>query len=191
MGACQSTTALNTSFVSGTWESSAPAAAPLTIVTQLSVTRLSQLRAQCRSWNGPLSAAVYLPLLQTELGEADGPTDGGPGQQQRSARRMQSQQASQQASWDELVASAREAISELVMAAGAGQGEGEVPGKAAWCQLDVMLLTEEFDDAHAYNSLYPVNILRNYARLQVSSAIEHTCLYAVFMGTDKWHALHQ
>lgn len=96
---------------------------------------------------------------------------------------MQSQQASQQASWDELVANAREAISELVMAAGAGQGEGEVLGKAGWCQLDVMLLTEEFDDAQAHNSLYPVNILRNYARLQVGSATEHTCLFFCSMGT--------
>ncbi len=48
------------------WQSHKPHALPLTVATQLSVSRLSQLSAQCRGWKGPLSAAVYVPLLEEE-----------------------------------------------------------------------------------------------------------------------------
>lgn len=37
---------------------------PVTVVTQASVDRLSQLEAQCRSWNGRLSAVIYTSVTQ-------------------------------------------------------------------------------------------------------------------------------
>lgn len=40
------------------------------------------------------------------------------------------------------------------------------------CQLDVMLAYELFDDANAAALLYPLNVLRNYATLQVGLAGE-------------------
>ncbi|KAJ9534178.1 hypothetical protein QJQ45_002173 [Haematococcus lacustris] len=36
---------------------------PLTVVTMATLHRLSNLEAQCNSWPGPLTAAVYVPLL--------------------------------------------------------------------------------------------------------------------------------
>ncbi|KAJ9507558.1 hypothetical protein QJQ45_019364 [Haematococcus lacustris] len=44
---------------------------PLTIVTMATQHRLSNLEAQCNSWQGPLTAAVYVPLL---LGDDAGNT---------------------------------------------------------------------------------------------------------------------
>ena len=42
---------------------SAATSSGLTVVTAASLSRLEALEAQCRSWDGPLAAAVYLPLL--------------------------------------------------------------------------------------------------------------------------------
>ena len=46
------------------WWSSKPLLIPLTVVTQLSANRVTQLWAQCRSWPGPLSAAIHIALQQ-------------------------------------------------------------------------------------------------------------------------------
>ncbi|MCX6117281.1 MAG: hypothetical protein NT027_07050, partial [Proteobacteria bacterium] len=54
--------------VAGVWWSGKSSTVPVTVVTQASVDRLGQLAAQCRSWGGPLSAAVYLPLYQQSAG---------------------------------------------------------------------------------------------------------------------------
>eukprot|EP00877_Chromochloris_zofingiensis_P009647 jgi/Chrzof1/4936/Cz15g05070.t1 len=48
------------------WSSCRPAAANLTVVTAVTLSRLNQLQAQCKSWKGPLSAALWLPLMQEE-----------------------------------------------------------------------------------------------------------------------------
>jgi hypothetical protein len=39
-----------------------PARLPLTVVTGLTPSRLPALEAQCNSWEGPLTAAVYVGL---------------------------------------------------------------------------------------------------------------------------------
>lgn len=44
--------------------SSKPAALPLTVYTMLSHDRLSMLQDQCESYRGPLSAAVYVSMIQ-------------------------------------------------------------------------------------------------------------------------------
>jgi hypothetical protein len=50
------------------WWSNHEPTAPITAVTSSSVNRLSQLYAQCKSWNGPLSAALIVPLVAQEDG---------------------------------------------------------------------------------------------------------------------------
>lgn len=44
------------------WWSEQPPRMPVTLITQLSVSRLQALREQCATWGGPLAAAIYLPL---------------------------------------------------------------------------------------------------------------------------------
>ncbi len=44
------------------WWSSKAQAVRVTIVTGLTPSRAEQLEAQCRSWRGPISAAVYVVL---------------------------------------------------------------------------------------------------------------------------------
>eukprot|EP00955_Chlamydomonas_euryale_P020888 221475-Chlamydomonas_euryale.AAC.4 len=53
----------------GAWWSSKPLHGPLTVVTQASASRITQLWAQCKSWPGPLSAAVHLTLGQQHAGQ--------------------------------------------------------------------------------------------------------------------------
>lgn len=48
-----------------TWSQRSPSSQlPLTITTGLSLDRLYQLKAQCMGWPGPLSAVVYLAIIQ-------------------------------------------------------------------------------------------------------------------------------
>lgn len=60
------------------WWSRAPSppSFPVTLVTQLSVDRLQQVRAQCATWGGPLAAAVYLPLLMPGAKKGGGAAGG-------------------------------------------------------------------------------------------------------------------
>jgi hypothetical protein len=46
--------------------SSKQASVPLTVVTGLNQNRLHQLESQCRSYHGPLSAAVYVVLYNPD-----------------------------------------------------------------------------------------------------------------------------
>lgn len=55
--------------LTGAWWSRKPAAAPLTIVTQLSLDRVEQLFAQCKSWPGPISAVMYVAIQRKKEGE--------------------------------------------------------------------------------------------------------------------------
>eukprot|EP00798_Chlamydomonas_sp_ICE-L_P005378 gene5378-5598_t len=48
------------------WSSRLTPEVSVTVVTQASVDRVPQLYSQCRSWRGPLSAALYVPLYQEE-----------------------------------------------------------------------------------------------------------------------------
>lgn len=48
--------------------STQPAALNLSIFTQLTVDRLDMLQAQCTSFQGPLSAAIHLALVQQATG---------------------------------------------------------------------------------------------------------------------------
>jgi hypothetical protein len=48
------------------WQTKKPLLGPLTLATHTSYDRLFQLRAQCKSWGGPLVVAVHLALLQPD-----------------------------------------------------------------------------------------------------------------------------
>ncbi|PNH12726.1 Glycosyltransferase-like protein LARGE [Tetrabaena socialis] len=122
------------------WWSARPAGIPVTLVTQLSVERLPQLRAQCALWNGPLAAALYLPLLAPDALEL-------------TAEAKQKLQA--------MVGSAEELFQESEKGAANGSAGGG-------CQLRLVLLYELFADPKAL-VLYPVNSLRNYARLMADT----------------------
>lgn len=61
---------LNSVALAGVWWSQKDRSVPLTIVTQTSADRLYQLHAQCKSWQGPLSAAVYVSLHEENIGNS-------------------------------------------------------------------------------------------------------------------------
>ena len=61
--------------VAGAWSTRHPPKVPATLVTQLSLDRLEQLEAQCRSWSGPISSVVYMALrLRNDWFEETPPT---------------------------------------------------------------------------------------------------------------------
>lgn len=53
------------------WSDDSKPRSGLTIMTHLSMGRLDQLQAQCDSWPGPLTAAVYLVLPLTVSSPAE------------------------------------------------------------------------------------------------------------------------
>jgi glycosyltransferase-like protein LARGE len=126
------------------WQDGDEARLDVTLVTQLSVNRLQALEAQCKTWAGPLAAAVYLPLHNP----------GSSGTSELSGSNRQKLQAAVSAV-DELVKS---------VAAAASSKAGTTTQRSGGCQLRVMLLYEIFAEERA-TALYPVNTLRNYARL--------------------------
>ncbi|MEW5310012.1 MAG: hypothetical protein WDW38_001847 [Sanguina aurantia] len=123
--------------VLGAWWTSKPSKLPVTLSTHVSATRLYQLHAQCLSWPGPISAAVYLNLFEPK-------------------RPVGGQMNLSDVSLAKLRGSIR-AVEDLAK-------EMEASGDDA-CQLDVMLVFEIFTDKKGA-LLYPFNILRNFARLQ-------------------------
>jgi hypothetical protein len=96
----------------------------------------TQIYAQCRSWQGPLSLVLY---LETH--------DHGPGLDPgRSLRGL--------------------LRAKLLQAA---QFVADMSKEANSCSPDVTLVWESFPDGRTAHVLYPINILREFARLQASS----------------------
>jgi len=157
------------------WWSVHPPRLPVTLVTQLSFDRMSALKAQCQSWAGPLAAGIYVPLLDTERELS-----------MKSRQRLQAAVAAAQEMMDwaeEAAASSLHAAMDLAAgkpspvyfaadrALGAVNAEGGIdlgakrtPGDRPTCQLRMVLMYEIFGQEKAV-PLYPVNSLRNYARL--------------------------
>lgn len=121
--------------VTGSWWSKRGHNIAVSIVTQLAVDRLKLLESQCLSWDGPISAVVYYPLIQNV---ADIPDNSNMKLLVKAARRL----------------------SEL-------HTRMEAVGH---CSLDLSLVYELFRDRRATN-LYPINLLRNLARLQARTEL--------------------
>lgn len=121
---------------------------PLTIVTQLSLERLPQLDAQCKSYRGPISAALYIPLTGS----------------------LEAQQA---------------ALEAAIRRAGDFHAKSELSNRS--CALDVLLAYENWADQNG-TLLFPLNILRNYARLQARTRL--IALYDVDLLVSKTLWLH-
>ncbi|GAX84389.1 hypothetical protein CEUSTIGMA_g11811.t1 [Chlamydomonas eustigma] len=127
--------------VETTWSSSHVSRYDLTIVTQLSFDRMPALYNQCSTYPGPMAAAVYLPLLQLDdqLHILNGESgDLNPENKERVRKEVER----------------------------VGRIFQEIDNRNDMCQLDLMFLWEAFDSKQA-SLLYPVNSLRNYARMQV------------------------
>lgn len=124
---------------------------PVTLVTQLSTNRLKALEAQCTAWAGPLAAAVYLPLHNP----------GALGDTQLSSSSRQKLQAAV-AGIEDLMRELRNAAAAI--AAAAAKADSASEARVGPCELRVVLLYEVFAEERA-TVLYPVNALRNYARL--------------------------
>lgn len=122
----------------GLWWSSKVMSSPVTVVTQLSVDRMTQLRKQCESWNGRLSAVVYLALTQRATKRATDNFDAAT-----------------------LSAAVRE-FESIVLTIQTNPNSK--------CALDVILASERFVEERA-TALYPINTLRNLARLQARTPL--------------------
>ncbi|GIL43712.1 hypothetical protein Vafri_1363 [Volvox africanus] len=251
--------------VLGVWWSSHNTTLPLTVVTQLSANRLHQLRAMCRAYHGPLSAAVYVPIAIQGTGPDDsgGSDDDGKkrGRQHKASRRrklgateskgrrrplsdagggdsdgsgavmpggdgggvdrpylsplLTGPVASEGFRGLKSVVTAKSKMGiETGIRMGSGKGHHTATSSAAtrtshisgggrhghrdlsvaeltilrdttdlvrafwlemerkkWCSLDLMLVYELYTDLRAMKTLYPVNHLRNWARLQARTPL--------------------
>lgn len=157
-----------------------------TLVTQLSADRLDQVKSQCRTWTGPLTAAVYLPLLNPE-----------PQLSKRSSKKIATVTAQLDdlfltlqarrtaavkpafpsedgtaAFWSNLTTRASEGNSkgaksqQLLQAAKQLTPATINPAQELWrgCQLRLVLVYELISEERAM-ALYPINSMRNFARL--------------------------
>lgn len=100
---------------------------------------------QCRSWGGPISAALYVALHRPHNASRVMPSRGLGGRHHHLGI---------------------ESDPELVAAIAKARAFHDMAENNLTCQLDLMLVYERFESEKA-TMLYPVNILRNYARLQV------------------------
>ena len=109
-----------------------PSQSIVTLVTQLSLSRLPQLHAQCATWLGPLTAAIYVNIVP----------------------RSDDQEVPSSSKLDEMLQKGEEIINDKFNQLISLQK----------CQPRLILLYEVLGDK-ASSVLYPVNTLRNYARL--------------------------
>ncbi|KAG1660376.1 hypothetical protein FOA52_012669 [Chlamydomonas sp. UWO 241] len=136
--------------IEAVWQSKRAPRFPLTVVTQLSVDRMPALFNQCHTFTGPIAAIVYLPLVEPVSGDtATDPSVATPLATQLS-----------------LEGKARVSLE----VARIGHMWQEIEDDDTACQLDLMLIWEAFDSSEAA-LLYPVNTLRNLARMQVRTKL--------------------
>ncbi|MEW5303855.1 MAG: hypothetical protein WDW36_006508 [Sanguina aurantia] len=117
----------------------------MTVTTGLSLNRLHQLKAQCMTWPGALSAVVYLAIIQDDNHASLEPII-------------------QQEVKDRLSLTLDEARARVTAF------HNDMEHMEGSCVLDVMLVYEVVDDAFTA-SLYPSNVVRNFARLQARSPL--------------------
>ncbi|GFH30314.1 uncharacterized protein HaLaN_29145 [Haematococcus lacustris] len=123
--------------VAGAWWTRKVAKVPATLVTQSTVDRIPQLYSQCKSWQGPLSVALYLGLLQDTNTGTLTPNN---------------------------LALLQEAILQV------SAFFIEVEKESGTCQPEILLLYEIYTERKAL-LLYPINLLRNLARLQARTPL--------------------
>ena len=124
------------------WSAKHDQTVPVTVVTQATVDRLPQLYFQCKSWLGPLSAVLYLGLHQPWVeGSSEPPT--------------------LTAENKDTLARASASVADLFM---------DIEKDPHACKLDVMLVYEVYAEERAM-MLFPINALRNMARLQARTPL--------------------
>ncbi|MEW5309976.1 MAG: hypothetical protein WDW38_001814 [Sanguina aurantia] len=151
----------------GAWWSDQPSTTPVTVVTQASLDRLPQLHAQCQSWEGPLSAVVYLGILQRATHR---PNQLNPDGTLAAATQYTGSSSYFSASVPANMLSMRNrGLLERAVAHCASlarQAEAMTQG----CKLDLLLVYEVFSEERAL-MLYPFNVLRNLARMQARTPV--------------------
>ncbi|KAG2499595.1 hypothetical protein HYH03_002536 [Edaphochlamys debaryana] len=186
--------------VAGVWWSRRPfpprASFPLTVVTQLSLGRLSQLEAMCATWAGPVSAAVLLGLSREEALKEAQEAQAAAGAGTAGTVGVQAGSGASAASGGGASGAGGGGGERAAEAEGAGDGGdfsglGLLPGErrrvrevaaqlarvhalaeaAGPCQLDLMLVYEVYQSAKMAGLLYPVNVMRNLARLQARTPL--------------------
>ncbi len=130
---------------------------PVTVVTSASMSRLPQLYAQCLSWAGPLSAVLYVGLSTSPPANASSGSGGGGAHDP--------QQAASNGGGG-LSAQDRNTLRQAALQVSQFMLDMEHERHA--CKPHVVLVYERYLDDSARQLLYPCNIPRNLARLQVS-----------------------
>ncbi|EFJ43666.1 hypothetical protein VOLCADRAFT_96251 [Volvox carteri f. nagariensis] len=137
-----------------------------TVFTQLTINRLPTLFNMCTTFTGPLSAAVFVALVQQpdvpshrQRLNTGGPAGGGDEQAAAATSRVVV---------DQLSAPNAAALQEAVQLV--QSFHDRVDSRPDMCQLDLMLFYELYDSDQS-KLLYPVNYLRNYARMQVRTRL--------------------
>ncbi|EFJ49648.1 hypothetical protein VOLCADRAFT_89588 [Volvox carteri f. nagariensis] len=152
------------------WWSRKQSQLPLTIFTMATLDRLPLLEAQCHSYPGPLSAALYMPLLLPP--SPDSVARRGNGRRQAAAAGRHSGRSSSTTAYAQEVTAAQhrngqllaEALSKLQAAV------SRLESSPAACSLVLALYTERLADP-ALAALMPTNALRNAALLPVRTPL--------------------
>lgn len=137
--------------IAAAWWSNKQRTAQLTVTTQMSLNRVKQLVAMCHSWPGPISAALLVPLHPKRHAPPPNTTALPAGNLSSSSSNSTLLPPALQVRLD----TALETLSRIHAAL-----ESKAP-----CQLDLLVAYERYDNGHSA-MLYPVNVMRNYAKLQ-------------------------